>query len=96
MSKALDTPMFRQYLSLKAEHKDAFLFFRMGDFYELFFEDAERAAPVLEVVLTSRNRNDPDPHAMSRTRNGCFPLRSPASCIGLRPSICRPTVCLTM
>ncbi len=64
MSKAADTPMFRQYLALKAEHQDAFLFFRMGDFYELFFDDAERAAPLLEVVLTSRNRNDPDPIPM--------------------------------
>ena len=64
MSQALDTPMFRQYLALKAEHPDAFLFFRMGDFYELFFDDAERAAPLLEVVLTSRNRNDPDPVPM--------------------------------
>ena len=64
MSKALDTPMFRQYLALKADHQDAFLFFRMGDFYELFFDDAVQAAPVLEVVLTSRNRNDPDPVPM--------------------------------
>jgi DNA mismatch repair protein MutS len=64
LSKALETPMFRQYLTLKAEHQDAFLFFRMGDFYELFFDDAERAAPILEVVLTSRNRNDPDPIPM--------------------------------
>ncbi len=64
MSSALDTPMFRQYLSLKAEHQDAFLFFRMGDFYEMFFDDAVHAAPVLEVVLTSRNRNDPDPIPM--------------------------------
>jgi DNA mismatch repair protein MutS len=64
VSNAVDTPMFRQYLTLKAEHQDAFLFFRMGDFYELFFDDAERAAPVLEVVLTSRNRNDPDPVPM--------------------------------
>ncbi len=64
MSSALDTPMFRQYLSLKAEHQDAFLFFRMGDFYELFFDDAVNAAPILEVVLTSRNRKDPDPIPM--------------------------------
>ena len=64
MSKALDTPMFRQYLALKADHQDAFLFFRMGDFYELFFDDAERAAPLLEVVLTSRNRSDPNPIPM--------------------------------
>ncbi len=64
MGKALETPMFQQYLALKAEHQDAFLFFRMGDFYELFFDDAERAAPILEVVLTSRNRSDPNPIPM--------------------------------
>jgi len=64
VGSALDTPMFRQYLALKADHQDAFLFFRMGDFYELFFEDAVQAAPVLEVVLTSRNRKDPDPVPM--------------------------------
>lgn len=46
--------MQEQYQRLKAEAGDAFLFFRLGDFYELFGEDAERAAPVLEVVLTSR------------------------------------------
>ncbi|MFH1469387.1 MAG: DNA mismatch repair protein MutS [Pseudomonadota bacterium] len=64
MSQSIETPMFRQYLALKGEHPDAFLFFRMGDFYEMFFDDAERAAPLLEVALTSRNRNDPDPVPM--------------------------------
>jgi len=44
----------RQYQSLKARHPDSLLFFRLGDFYELFFEDAKRASPVLEVVLTQR------------------------------------------
>ena len=48
------TPMLRQYLELKAQHPDALLFYRMGDFYELFFEDAVRAAPLLEVTLTAR------------------------------------------
>lgn len=50
------TPMLRQYLEVKAEHKDAILFYRMGDFYELFFEDAIAAAPILEVTLTARNK----------------------------------------
>jgi DNA mismatch repair protein MutS len=49
------TPMIQQYLSIKAEVPDAFLFFRLGDFYELFFEDAERAAKELEITLTSRD-----------------------------------------
>lgn len=51
------TPMIAQYRALKAEHPDALLFFRMGDFYELFFEDAVRAAPVLDVALTRRGRH---------------------------------------
>lgn len=48
------TPMMKQYLQIKAQYKDAFLFFRLGDFYELFFEDAELAAKELEITLTSR------------------------------------------
>ena len=58
------TPMLAQYLSIKEQAGDAILFFRLGDFYELFFEDAERAAPILEVTLTSRNKGDPDPIPM--------------------------------
>jgi DNA mismatch repair protein MutS len=49
------TPMFEQYMQVKAEHPDALLFFRMGDFFELFFEDAEVAARELSITLTSRN-----------------------------------------
>lgn len=48
------TPMMEQYLAIKAKHKDAVLFFRMGDFYEMFFEDAKIAADVLGIALTSR------------------------------------------
>ncbi|MYL33228.1 DNA mismatch repair protein MutS [Pontibacillus yanchengensis] len=48
------TPMMQQYLKIKAQQKDAFLFFRLGDFYELFFDDATRAAQELEITLTSR------------------------------------------
>ncbi len=50
------TPMLRHYLEVKAEHPDALLFYRMGDFYELFFDDAKTAAPVLEVTLTARHK----------------------------------------
>jgi DNA mismatch repair protein MutS len=50
------TPMLRHYLEVKAEHPDALLFYRMGDFYELFFDDAKTAAPVLEVTLTARQK----------------------------------------
>ncbi|WP_442599613.1 DNA mismatch repair protein MutS [Neobacillus sp. D3-1R] len=48
------TPMIQQYLQVKAEYQDAFLFFRLGDFYEMFFEDAIKASQELEITLTSR------------------------------------------
>jgi len=51
------TPMFEQYMQVKAEHPDALLFFRMGDFFELFFEDAQTAARELQITLTTRNPN---------------------------------------
>ncbi len=51
-----DTPMMRQYLEMKARAPDAFLFFRLGDFYELFFEDAVRAAEILQITLTARSK----------------------------------------
>ena len=50
------TPMLRQYLELKATVPDAFLFYRMGDFYELFFEDAREAAVLLDLTLTARQK----------------------------------------
>ena len=48
------TPVMQQYLRIKAQHQDSLLFYRMGDFYEMFFEDATRAAVLLDIVLTSR------------------------------------------
>ena len=62
--KTKNTPMMEQYLSIKAQYKDAFLFYRLGDFYELFYEDAINAAQILELTLTSRNRNADDPIPM--------------------------------
>jgi len=53
-----ETPMMRQYNEIKKEHKDALLFFRMGDFYELFFEDAKLASKVLGITLTSRSKGE--------------------------------------
>ncbi|MBT7087301.1 MAG: DNA mismatch repair protein MutS [Desulfobacterales bacterium] len=58
------TPMVKQYLSIKEQYTDSILFFRMGDFYEMFFEDAEIASRVLEITLTSRNKNDSVPIPM--------------------------------
>ncbi|MEY4070365.1 MAG: hypothetical protein RL721_979, partial [Candidatus Eisenbacteria bacterium] len=63
-SAAARTPLMRQYLTTKQEHPDAFLFFRLGDFYEMFFDDAVRAAQLLGLTLTSRNKQDPDPIPM--------------------------------
>ena len=51
------TPAMQQYVRMKAEHPGALLFFRMGDFYELFFEDAEIASRALEIALTSRGKD---------------------------------------
>src|SRR5215207_7209299 len=51
------TPMMQQYLALKGQHPDMLLFYRMGDFYELFFGDAERAAKLLDITLTTRGQS---------------------------------------
>jgi DNA mismatch repair protein MutS len=56
--------MIKQYLSIKEEYPNAILFYRMGDFYEMFFEDAEVASRILEITLTSRNKNDESPIPM--------------------------------
>ena len=55
---ASSTPAMAQYLAHKRLHPDALLFFRMGDFYELFFEDAKIASKVLGITLTSRSKGD--------------------------------------
>ncbi|NHC07528.1 DNA mismatch repair protein MutS [Azonexus fungiphilus] len=61
MSKTADspkhTPMMQQYLGLKAKHPNTLLFYRMGDFYELFYEDAEKAARLLDITLTTRGQS---------------------------------------
>ncbi len=55
------TPMMRQYLEIKDRHRDAILLFRMGDFFEIFFEDALAASPLLDLTLTSRDKDSPEP-----------------------------------
>jgi len=59
------TPMMRQYLGLKAEHPDKLLLYRMGDFYELFYEDAQRAARLLDITLTARGQSAGAPIPMA-------------------------------
>jgi DNA mismatch repair protein MutS len=54
--KNSSTPMMEQYLRIKKDYQDALLFFRLGDFYEMFYEDAKIASPVLEIALTSRQK----------------------------------------
>ena len=53
------TPMMKQYLAIKSEHQNAIVFYRMGDFYEMFFEDAIIAAPILGIALTKRGQDIP-------------------------------------
>jgi DNA mismatch repair protein MutS len=58
------TPMMQQYLKLKAEHPDELLFYRMGDFYELFYKDAEVASKLLDITLTARGKSSGTPIPM--------------------------------
>jgi len=63
--KPTHTPMMQQYLKIKAEFPDMLLFYRMGDFYELFFDDAKRAAQLLDLSLTARGRSNGEPIPMA-------------------------------
>ncbi|MDQ8039208.1 MAG: DNA mismatch repair protein MutS [Rickettsiella sp.] len=69
MNKILDfslhTPMIRQYLTIKAKYPDKLLFYRMGDFYELFFDDAIKAAKLLDITLTKRGQSGGNPIPMA-------------------------------
>lgn len=58
------TPAMKQYVAIKEKYPDCILFYRMGDFYEMFFEDALTAAPILEITLTSRNKSSKDAVAL--------------------------------
>ena len=59
------TPMMRQYLGIKADYPDTLLLYRMGDFYELFFSDAEKAGKLLDITVTTRGKSDGKPIAMA-------------------------------
>ncbi len=59
------TPMMQQYLRIKAEHPDVLLFYRMGDFYEMFYDDARRAAALLDIALTQRGASAGAPIPMA-------------------------------
>ena len=62
---AAHTPVMQQYLRLKAQHADVLLFYRMGDFYELFYDDAKRAARLLDITLTARGQSAGQPIPMA-------------------------------
>ncbi len=62
---AVHTPMMRQYLAIKAEYPDMLVFYRMGDFYELFYDDARRAASLMDITLTSRGKSGGSPIPMA-------------------------------
>src|SRR3982750_2483115 len=59
------TPMMQQYLRVKAEHPDKLVFYRMGDFYELFYDDAHRASRLLDITLTARGQSAGAPIPMA-------------------------------
>jgi len=86
------TPMLRQYLDIKSVHPDSILFFRLGDFYEMFFEDAEKASRILGITLTSRGN-----HNGSKVPMCGVPYHSARSYIlklideGLKVAICEQT-----
>jgi DNA mismatch repair protein MutS len=62
---ASHTPMMQQYLRIKAEHPNTLLFYRMGDFYELFYDDAKKAAKILDITLTARGQSAGKPIPMA-------------------------------
>ncbi len=59
------TPMMQQYLRIKAQHPNELVFYRMGDFYELFFDDAKKAAQLMDVTLTARGKSAGNPIPMA-------------------------------
>ena len=69
------TPMMQQYLGIKADHPNALLFYRMGDFYELFFDDAKKASELLDITLTTRGQSAGQPIPMC----GCLLYTSDAA-----------------
>jgi len=64
-SDSQHTPMMRQYLAIKAEHPETLVFYRMGDFYELFYDDARRSAELLDITLTRRGQSAGEPIPMA-------------------------------
>ena len=86
------TPMMQQYLRIKAEHADKLLFYRMGDFYELFFDDAVRAAQLLGITLTTRGSSAGTPIKMAGVPyHAAEPYLAKLVKLGLSVAICEQT-----
>lgn len=89
---AKDTPMMAQYWRIKKQHLDSLLFYRMGDFYELFFEDAEKAAVALDIALTQRGAHQGRPVKMCGVpAHSHEPYLAKLIKLGFRVAICEQT-----
>jgi DNA mismatch repair protein MutS len=83
------TPMMQQYLRIKSDHPDMLVFYRMGDFYELFFGDAERAARLLDITLTTRGQSAGEPIKMAGVPfHACEPYLARLVKLGESVAIC--------
>ena len=81
--------MLKQYLSIKGQYADAILFFRLGDFYEMFYEDAEIASKILEIALTSRNKGEVEPVPLCGIPyHACQPYIAKLLTAGKKVAIC--------
>ena len=67
-----ETPLMKQYKEIKSKHEDSILFFRLGDFYEMFFEDAVKASKELGLTLTSRNKEKDVDYSSRAVAQACF------------------------
>ena len=92
MTATKTTPMMQQYLAIKAEHQDCLLFYRMGDFYELFFDDAIEASKALGITLTQRGSHDGEGIPMAGVPyHSAEPYLSKLITSGYRVAICEQT-----
>ena len=84
------TPMMRQYVEAKARYPDALLFFRMGDFYEMFYEDAEVGGRHLDLTVTSRDKDSTVPAPMSGFPHRLQPGRGARTVCAALPALRPP------
>ena len=83
------TPMLKQYISIKGEYPDAILFFRLGDFYEMFYEDAQVASKILDIALTARNKGEAKPVPLCGVPyHACQPYIAKLLAAGKKVAIC--------